>query len=214
MGWHQRTRGRRRGEHSSQDGDKLNVDYSWLGECFLSSRCAHPARATPDGSPSQLYAALAPILAPTDTAPNLLFSFYIQHLTVTLLYIVSIAIHGTSTARWALALTLLLTNLLAIAVTLTFPLESPPSAAELRQREKQAIESAVQAQPAKGVEMGREPLMPTPERAVTLGGWLTFTWAAGLMHLAVRRKVQYPDLWTLPRVMQADVVYRGSVLLK
>lgn len=137
-----------------------------------------------------------------------------EHLVLALLHIVSLILHDASTINCVVTAVLLATDLAAIAIALSFPLEPPPSPAELRLREKQAAESAAQAQPVDGAEMGKEPLMPTPERTVTLGGWLAFTWAAGLMHLAVERKVQYPDLWTLPRVMQANVVYRASLLLK
>jgi len=61
--------------------------------------------------------------------------------------------------------------------------------------------------------MGKEPLMPSPERTVTLGNWLVFAWVSPMMALASKRKLQYPDVWILPPVSQAEGIYRASLRL-
>lgn len=104
--------------------------------------------------------------------------------------------------------------MLLLLLTLSLPLEPPLPPAALAARHAQALASAKQAQPANGDEVGKDPLMPSPEREVTLVSWLMFGWVAPLMELAARRKLQYPDVWELPEASKAGAVYRSSLRLK
>lgn len=97
---------------------------------------------------------------------------------------------------------------------MTFPLDPPLPQAELDARRAQAELSAKLAEPAEGEEMGKEPMMPSPEATVTLGSWLIFAWVGPMMALASKRKLQYPDVWILPKVSQAEGIYRQSLRLK
>ena len=122
--------------------------------------------------------------------------------------------HPSSAVRWTFSLLALAANAALVAVTLSYPLEPPLSPDEVEKREAQAKASAKQAEPEEGDEVGKEPLMPSPERTVTLGSWLMFAWVSPLMSQATKRKLQYPDVWQLPKSSQAEAVYRSSLKLK
>jgi len=154
-----------------------------------------------------------PIVHPTDTAPLLLFAIYVEHVLVSFLNLVTTIVHPASTQRWVLTALALAANAILVAVVIRFPLDPPLTEAEIEERRLQAIESVKQAEPAEGEEMGKEPLMPSPERTVSLGNWLIFAWVGPMMALASKRKLQYPDVWILPSVSQAEGVYRASLRL-
>ncbi len=136
-----------------------------------------------------------------------------EHILVSVLNLVTTIVRPASTQRWVLTALALAANATLLAVVLSFPLDPPLTEAELEQRRVQAAESAKQAEPAEGEEMGKEPLMPSPERTVTLGNWLVFAWVSPMMALASKRKLQYPDVWILPPVSQAEGIYRASLRL-
>lgn len=142
-----------------------------------------------------------------------MFAIYVEHLLVSFLNLVTTLVHPSSTQRWVLTSLTLAANAILVAVVIRFPLDPPLTEAEIEQRRLQAVESAKQAEPAEGEEMGKEPLMPSPERTVTLGNWLIFAWVAPMMALASKRKLQYPDVWILPPVSQAEGIARASLRL-
>jgi len=160
---------------------------------------------------SQTYAAGSPLLSTTDTAPLLLFVLYVEHLLFTLAYVAdtlaSPSPTTTSADRLASTALAVAANSLLVATALSFPLEPPLTPYQLAQRHAQVAQAVYQAELDEG-EVGREPLMPSPERVVTLGSWLVFAWSRPMLKLAGRRKLEFPDVWELPEVMKAEVVWR------
>ena len=162
----------------------------------------------------QTYAAAWPILNTTDTAPLLLFALYAQHFIASCLNLVTTIVHPASTQRWVLTTLTLAANAILFATILRFPIDLPPSPEEADIRRLLAAESVKQGNPADGGAVGKEPLMPSPERTVSLGSWFVFGWVGPMMSLASKRKIQYPDIWILPVVSQAESVYRVSASLR
>lgn len=123
---------------------------------------------------------------------------YVEHLVASLLHLVSVIVHGASAGGWALTSVVLSANVALVAIVVRYPLDPPLSQAELDQRQKQAELSVKLALPDEGDEIGKEPMMPSPERTVSLDNWLVFAWVGPMMSLAAKRKLQYPDVSNPP----------------
>ncbi|GAA5897295.1 hypothetical protein JCM8208_003781 [Rhodotorula glutinis] len=168
------------------------IALSWV----ISSLLLVPRRQTP-----------ADLLAP---APMLHFAFYILQLAFLALHIIHLALHYPAIFKRDVALTAVQSLAVAtlLLTTLSMPLSPTPIVAD-----SSAAYSAVAADDVPD-DAKDQIVLESPERAVTLGSWIIFSWVEALITKGKKHQLGYRDVWKLPSTMQSWGVKQDAQALK
>ncbi|GAA5840283.1 hypothetical protein JCM9279_002335 [Rhodotorula babjevae] len=144
------------------------------------------------------------------TAPMLHFAFYLLQLVFLALHIIHIALHFPAIFKRDVALTGF--QALAVATllltTLSMPLSPTPIVADTA-----AAYSAI-ATDDEPDDAKDQIVLESPERAVTLGSWIVFSWVEALIAKGKKHQLGYRDVWKLPSTMQSWGVKQDAQALK
>ncbi|GAA6008715.1 uncharacterized protein JCM10292_005037 [Rhodotorula paludigena] len=129
-------------------------------------------------------------------APMLAFTFYLAHLAFLSLHLISLVLHFPGRLNYDLILTgahaLALTTL--IATTASMPLKL------VRKAEHADAAAASEEDPDDAKDTI---VLESPEKRVTLGSWIIFSWVEGLINKGKQHQLGYRDVWKLPETMQS-----------
>jgi len=151
----------------------------------------------------------ASLLAP---APMLHFSFYLLQLAFLALHIIHLALHYPAIMKRDLALTALhaLAVVTLVATTLSMPLSPTP----ISSSSPTSYEPVVSDSDDVPDDAKDQIVLESPERAVTLGSWVIFSWVEALIAKGKRHQLGYRDVWKLPPTMQSWGVKQDAGSLK
>ena len=138
------------------------------------------------------------------------FAFYLLQLAFLALHIIHLALHYPAIFKRDVALTVV--QALAVATLLLTTLSMPLSPTPI-------TPDTVATYPAVDTDDvpddGKDQIvLESPERAVTLGSWLIFSWVEALIAKGKKHQLGYRDVWKLPSTMQSWGVKQDAQALK